>query len=281
VSSYEDYGRAALDYDDTRIAVGADLILGAALGAGIDLAGARVLDAGCGTGAYAFALAPHVGELTLVDADEGMLEQVAAKLSPTEAGPAQRDVEVHRALLPNLPFEDGRFDLVMVHQVLHHLGDVEGGDWAGQRGAVAELARLVAPGGMLVVHTCSQEQLRQSYWYYALIPEAADALRRRYAPLDVLEQTAADGGLEPRARLVPVDAVLQGDSYFDGASIRDPAWRNGDSAWTLASDDELARALERVDRLEHDGALAAFVAEHDRARADVGQLTFLTATRPR
>jgi ubiquinone/menaquinone biosynthesis C-methylase UbiE len=278
VSTYEDYGRASLDYDASRIAVGADLLLGAALGAGIDLPSARVLDAGCGTGAYALALAPHVGSLTLVDADEGMLAQTEAKLA-AETGVGH--LEVQRALLPDLTFDDGSFELVMVHQVLHHLGDEEGGDWPGQRAAVAELARLVAPGGVLVVHTCSQEQLRRAYWYYALIPDAADALRRRYAPLEVLEEATADAGLQSRGRLVPADAVLQGDSYFDARSIRDPAWRNGDSAWSLADDTELAEALDQVARHEQDGTLDQLVAGHDRHRADLGQLTLLTAQRPR
>jgi hypothetical protein len=45
-----------------------------------------------------------------------------------------------------------------------------------------EFARVLMPGGVLTVSTCSQEQLRHGYWHYNLIPEAADALRNRYAP---------------------------------------------------------------------------------------------------
>jgi ubiquinone/menaquinone biosynthesis C-methylase UbiE len=278
VSSYEDYSRAAVDYDRSRVAVGADVVLGAAVAAGVSLGAAQVLDAGCGTGAYSQAIAPHVASLTLVDANEGMLAEAEAKLGAAE------HVEVRQALLPELPFDDGAFDVVMVHQVLHHLGDEEGDgrDWSGHRAAVAELGRLVAPGGVLVVNTCSQAQLRTGYWYYALVPLAADALRRRYAPLDVLEQAAKATGLESTQRMVPVDAVLQGPSYFDGRSPLDPGWRNGDSAWSLASAEELTAALDQVQQLAATpgGALDAFVAEHDVPRIDVGQLTFLTARRP-
>lgn len=279
MSTYEDYDRAAVDYDQSRVAVGADAVLGAAVAAGIELGSARVLDAGCGTGAYSQAIAAHVAELTLVDASDGMLAEAKAKL-----GGAER-VVVRRATLPDLPFEDAGFDLVMVHQVLHHLGDEEGdgADWPGHRAAVAELARLVAPGGVLVVNTCAQVQLRSGYWYYALIPEAADALRRRYAPLDVVEDAATAAGLSPAGRLVPVDAVLQGPSYFDGRSPLDEAWRNGDSAWSLASTAELDAAGEQIRALLEagEGALEDFVHEHDDRRAEVGQLTFVTARRPR
>ncbi|OWY61721.1 hypothetical protein B7486_62290 [cyanobacterium TDX16] len=277
MSTYEDYSRAAADYDRSRVAVGADVVLGAAVAAGVRLSSAQVLDAGCGTGAYSEAIAAHVASLTLVDANEGMLHQAEAKLG------AAGQVEVHQALLPDLPFDDGAFDVVMVHQVLHHLGDEEhdGRDWRGHRAAVAELARLVGPGGVLVINTCSQTQLRTGYWYYALVPEAADALRRRYAPLEVLEQAAVAAGLDSTQRMVPVDAVLQGPSYFDGRSPLDPGWRNGDSAWSLASAEELASALGQVQELDASpgGALDAFVAEHDGPRLDVGQLTFLTARR--
>src|SRR3712207_7809727 len=45
------------------------------------------------------------------------------------------------------------------------------------------------------------EQLRHGYWHYGLIPEAADALRNRYAPLDELIEILDDYGFSRRGRL--------------------------------------------------------------------------------
>ena len=304
MSTYEDYGRASLDYDTTRVAVGTEIVLGSMVVHGVTPADAHVLDAGCGTGSYAAAIAPLVRSMTLVDANEGMLAQAEAKLAGmagvavvdhADPGPdgdlAERAglaIHVHQARLPDLPVADASIDVVMVNQVLHHLGDEEGavggedeGDrWPGHRAAIAELARTLRPGGVLVVNTCSQSQLRDAYWYYELIPEGADALRRRYAPLEALEAAMAAAGLQPTGRFVPTAHVLQGPSYFNGAAPLEPSWRNGDSAWSLTSDAELDAALRRVRTLAESGDLDAFVAEHDRRRPDLGQLTFVTARKP-
>lgn len=257
------------------MAVGIEVVLGTLQVAGHPPATAHVLDAGCGTGAYAAALAPHVGRLTLVDASGAMLAQAEAKLGALDD---TCPYEVHLGELLELPFDDATFDAIVVNQVMHHLGDEEGGAWTGHTAVLAELARVLRPGGVLMVNTCSQTQLRRAYWYYALVPVAADALRRRYAGLDGLEAAMDVAGMIPTGRFVP-GAILQGSSYLDGRSPLDPAWRNGDSVWSLATDGELLAALERVRAMEEAGTLDAFVGENDRLRRDLGQVTFVTARR--
>lgn len=276
MSTYEDYSRTSADYDRTREAVGADLLLGALVGAGVDLASAHVLDAGCGTGSYAAALAPHVGRLTLVDANPEMLAVAEAKLAALGPG---AEVTTRQGTLPDLGLPEAAFDAVMTNQVLHHLGDREGGDWSAHRAAVAHLGGLVRTGGCLAVTTCSPAQMRRAYWYYALVPAAADALRQRYAPLEVLEEAAVDAGLAPVGRHVPVAALVQGASALDGLAPLDPLWRNGDSVWALAAPAEVEGALATVRDLEQRGELDAFVTAHDAERLDLGQVTVVVAQR--
>ncbi len=132
---------------------------------------------------------------------------------------------------------------------------------------------------MLVVNTCSQDQIADAYWYYHLAPVARAAMIARFAPLDALEAVLADVGFTPRGRFVPVDAVCQGAAYFDGRGPLEKPWRDGDSFWALAGDDELATALATVRELDAAGALDGFVAEHDARRPELGQITFLSATR--
>ena len=48
---------------------------------------------------------------------------------------------------PPLPFEDGRFGFIYAYSVFSHLGEEISGRW------VADLARTLAPGGLLVVST--------------------------------------------------------------------------------------------------------------------------------
>jgi hypothetical protein len=130
---------------------------------------------------------------------------------------------------------------------------------------------------MVVLNTCSQVQLRDGYWYYSLIPDAAARLRSRYAPLDVLEALLADQGLEPVGRFVPVDGVIQGAAYFDARGPLRDGWRSGESTWALVDDAELASAQQVLRDLDAAGRLADDLAERDARRREIGQITFLGA----
>lgn len=276
MSSYENYAARSTAYDETRWAFGVELVLGCLASGARPLADLDVLDAGCGTGNYAAAVLPRVAHVTAVDASDAMLAVARAKLA------AEHDaglVTFAQAAIDDLPLDDASVDAVMVNQVLHHLGDDPDSGWTAHRRVVAEFARVLRPGGTLVINTASQLQLRAGYWYYSLIPQAAAAVGRRFAPLDVLHTLFTEHGLTPIGRFVPVDAVIQGDAYFD---IRGPLraqWRAGDSTWALADDDELAAATAEVDGLDRRGELAAVVAARDARRREVGQVTFLGARR--
>jgi ubiquinone/menaquinone biosynthesis C-methylase UbiE len=95
----------------------------------------RALDVGTGTGAMAFALAPLVREVVAVDSDASMLE-VARANAPANVTLVESDAE-------RLPFELGSFDLAATLRTLHHVRRPEL--------VVAELVRVVRPGGTLIV----------------------------------------------------------------------------------------------------------------------------------
>ena len=76
----------------------------------------HVLDAGCGTGLYAKVLVKMgLGKLTLMDASPKMLSIAQVQLNDAIQ---QKIVDaVVEAKLPDLPFEDGKFDAVMFNLV--------------------------------------------------------------------------------------------------------------------------------------------------------------------
>ncbi|MFQ5785036.1 MAG: class I SAM-dependent methyltransferase [Alphaproteobacteria bacterium] len=276
MSAYEKYDETSRHYDRTRVAVGGEIILGCLARLDKPLGALAVLDAGCGTGAYSETIVGRVGRVAALDMSSGMLETARAKLRRQEA--AGR-IAFHRGSIADLPFDDESFDGVMINQVLHHLDDDAGAGYPAHRRVFAEFARVLRPGGGLVVNSCTQEQLRDAYWYYRLIPGAARAMRARMAPLDALRALLADAGLVWRGSFVPADAVCQGTAYFDGRGPLDKAWRDGDSVWALAEEAELAAALARVRAMDAAGELDAFVAEHDARRPRIGQIVFVSAVR--
>jgi ubiquinone/menaquinone biosynthesis C-methylase UbiE len=276
MSVFEKYDETSRHYDQTRVAIGGEILLGCLARHTKPLHELRVLDAGCGTGAYSQAIIDRVGHIEALDMSAGMLEQARAKLA-TEAEAGR--IRFHQGSISELPLEDGSVDAVTINQVVQHLGDNPENGFPRLRDVVAEFARVLRPGGVLVFNHCSQTQLRDAYWYYFLCPEGHETVRRRFAPLDVLKAIFEDADFDNQGSFVPADGVCQGADYFNGRGPLDKAWRDGDSFWAQVGAAEVATALARVRDLDAKGSLDAFVAEHDARRPEIGQITFLFATR--
>ena len=274
MSSYEDYTSTSSNYDKTREPVGTEILVGCFAHAPVPLDRAVVLDAGCGTGSYSNALLRYVGRIEAVDLNEDMLEVASRKLAW-----AGDRVSFHSSRIDELPFEDASLDGVMINQVLHHLPDEATEGFPVHRRVFREFARVLKPGGVLTVSTCSQEQLRRGYWHYQLIPEAADALRSRYVPLDELLEILDDSGLTHRGCFVPTDATVQGGAYFDPHGPLNKEWRDGDSVWSLVAEDRLNLALSRIRELEERGELETYMARNDAPRTHIGQVTVVFSSR--
>ena len=112
-----------------------------------DLAGRRVLDAGCGDGALICAAASRGAAATGIDPDPAMLAAARSRV-----GGAARGAKFVQGRLEQLPFREASFDLVAAITVLCFVPD------AG--GAVREMARVLRPGGRLVLG----ELGRWSWW---------------------------------------------------------------------------------------------------------------------
>ncbi|WP_431967922.1 class I SAM-dependent methyltransferase [Actinacidiphila sp. bgisy160] len=100
-----------------------------------DVAGRRILDAGCGAGPLFAALRERGAHVTGLDSSTGMLELARRRLG------ADADLRVADLGDP-LPFADGAFDMVVSSLVLHYLED-----WGP---TLAEMRRVLRPGGRLI-----------------------------------------------------------------------------------------------------------------------------------
>jgi ubiquinone/menaquinone biosynthesis C-methylase UbiE len=108
-----------------------------------DVSGKHVLDAGCGGGTYSRKLASLGAIVTGIDGSAEMI-------SIAERYPVQRNLEYKVVdLTEKLPFPDGYYDVVLANMVLMDIPRIDV--------AIAEFARLLADGGILVfsiTHPC-------------------------------------------------------------------------------------------------------------------------------
>lgn len=185
------------------------------------LAGMRILDAGCGDGVYSVAAAARGARVTGVDLAEDMLA-----LARERSAAQGVKVDWRRGDVPSLPFPDASFDLAIAVTLLCLVAD--------PRRAVRELARVLVPGGRLVIGDLHRRSLwaakrRVRGW-------SGDTFWRgaHFWSVSELQHLLADSNLRPgRSRgvayypplgslarlLAPVDPVLARLGTFGAAFL--------------------------------------------------------------
>lgn len=138
------------------------------------LAGARILDIGCGRGGLAKALIARGAHVTGIDPQEKALAEAR------KAAPEAEFVQGHGE---SLPFDDGAFDAAVFQNSLHHL-PVERMD-AALGGAVS----IVRPGGAVLV----VEPLAEGSSFELLRPIDDESAVRAAALAAVARAAAQDG----------------------------------------------------------------------------------------
>jgi len=132
----------------------------------------RVLDAGCGTGGMLEPLA-RLGSAVGIDRSPEALKFAHQRGQPHLA----------RADIGKLPFMAASFDVVTSFDVLYHL-DVD-----DDVAALREIARVLRPGGQLLIRVPANDSLRSSH-------DKAVHTRQRYGKQELISKLHA-AGLEP------------------------------------------------------------------------------------
>lgn len=131
----------------------------------------RMLDAGGGTARVSAQLRPYVRELVLADVSPPMLDQARGK---TDLHPLLSQAE-------RLPFPDGSFERVLVVDALHHFHN--------QEAAIADLVRVLSPGGRLVIEEPNLDRLTVKF--IAVVEKMALMRSHFYRPEAIRDMVAA------------------------------------------------------------------------------------------
>jgi ubiquinone/menaquinone biosynthesis C-methylase UbiE len=153
----------------------------------------KALEIGAGTGFFSLNLrqAGVLEEVHVTDISPGMVE--AAKRNAERLG---FSIEGRTADAERLPYEDGIFDIVVGHAVIHHLPDVEQ--------AFREMLRVLKPGGRVVI--CGEptrygdfvaRRLSRATWWATTRVTRLPFVRNRWArPQQELDESSRAAALE-------------------------------------------------------------------------------------
>ena len=115
--------------------------------------GDAVLDVGCGTGTLAMEVARRVGRAGRVAGVDPGTQQIAR--ARAKAARRHVPIEFQIGVIEQLPFPDQTFDVVFSTLMMHHLPA------SLKRQGLAEIARVLKPGGRLVIADFKRKQERQ------------------------------------------------------------------------------------------------------------------------
>jgi ubiquinone/menaquinone biosynthesis C-methylase UbiE len=105
--------------------------------------GEHVLDVGCGTGTLALEVARRAGRAGRVTGIDPSTEQITRARS--KVARHNVPIEFQLGVIEQLPFSDRSFDVVLSTLMMHHLPA------SLKRQGLAEIARVLKPGGRLVI----------------------------------------------------------------------------------------------------------------------------------
>ena len=148
----------------------------------LKVSGKRVLEIGLGEGSESELLIRHGAYWSGVDLTAESVDRVRTRLMLREL-PYE---ELRQGSVLDLPFADGRFDVVFSHGVLHHVPDI--------KQAQNEIHRVLRPGGELVIMLYARWSLNYLV-SIGLIRRAALLAAFPLAKAGILKSTSEEGML--------------------------------------------------------------------------------------
>jgi SAM-dependent methyltransferase len=214
--------------------------------------------------------------LTGVDASRTGLDKTREKLGT--------DAQLVCADIRSLPFAANSFDVVLFSFVLQHLPHQSEEELQKATKAVLDdVAEVLAPGGHVIIVTCTREQMSPDtgcMWYYKYFAEAANKLASRFLPQETMVQLLQ--GTASTVRIEPLEKTYWTPASLDPQGPMQEDWRSGDSLFALCQktpelfQEQLGHLQSEIDS----GAVLTQIATVKERTERIKQGVLLFATKP-
>ena len=218
-----DYNVLSQDYDLTRN-VNIDAVKALLSKSNLDK-DSFVLDFGCGTGNYTYAVKKLTNANVFgVEPSDGMREKAQSKIA---------EIDFRKGDHSAIPFEDKFFDFIYMNDVIHHVPDLNV--------MFTEFMRVLKPSGKVCIHTESHEQIETRFWS-VYFPETVTAEKKRYPNISTIISAASAEGLTVE-EVVNTDSEKTFEIPFDFVKLVE---NKGFSMFRLISDEDFEIGLKRL-----------------------------------
>ena len=181
-----DYNNLAQDYDLTRTL---NINIINLFAAELPLDGKTILDFGCGTGNYAYAIKKlTTADIYGVEPSDGMREKAL-----------QKGLDVRCGNHLSVPFEDCYFNFIYMTDVIHHVPDMQA--------MFSEFRRVLKAGGLVCILTESHCQLETRFWV-KYFPTTVAVEKKRYPDIPDIVAAAKTNGFD-EYKEITTDAVSE------------------------------------------------------------------------
>ncbi len=126
-----------------------------------------VLECACGTGLLTLPMAQKCKKLIATDYSVGMLRQTKKKVAKYS------NTKVRKVSILELPYKDGKFDVVVAANVIHLLDEPDK--------AISELKRVCKPNGKIILPTYINSEKKNSIFAAKLLSVLGVKFKRQFS----------------------------------------------------------------------------------------------------